>query len=433
LRRLLRGMEKTAEGELYYMIEAADDEELNILINAFNRMTRTLWNNQRKLREFNARLNKMNLNLIESQLFLATLIDNSPFSVIVASPDGQIMLFNRMASDMFGHINRDAIGKPVAGLFAKPLDSVAENREGVDGSPNFDVRCRRSDGSSFPAYVILTPVYSRGGEVCAFLYIIRDISESTGFQEMMIRLDRYCTRGEMAGDIAHEINNYLAILAGNLDLLPVYMSKGAGEKVDRRLELMRDTVQRIARFADGLMDVPQDKVEPEKADLNQVAENILAFLKPQNRFDNIKFETWLSSELPLIEFDPAQIQQLLMNFVFNAADALEEVSGEKRVKLISRLVTCEGCRYARVEVYDNGPGVPEDKRSILFKQRFTTKRKGHGIGLITCRKMVEAHHGRIGYTYADGSVFHFELPVEQPSQADEPAGVHAEAAVDSRS
>jgi signal transduction histidine kinase len=123
----------------------------------------------------------------------------------------------------------------------------------------------------------------------------------------------------------------------------------------------------------------------------------------------------------------------LVNFVFNAADALEEVSGEKRVKLISQLVTAEGCRYARVEVYDNGPGVPKDKRSILFKQRFTTKRKGHGIGLITCRKMVEAHHGRIGYTYADGSVFHFELPIEQPAQTDEPAGVHAEAAADSRS
>ena len=413
LKQLLRGLEKTTEGELYYLIETKADNEMNNLVEAFNRMTRTLWSSRQEMKNYNAQLKAISLNLIEVQSFLATLIDSSPFAIIAISVNGRIMLFNHMASQVFGYAPGDVIGKPIEMLFARSLEDQSGNQSTIDGVPGVEARCRRQDGSSFPAYVVPTPVQGRTGETNAFLYIIRDISESAGFQEMMVRLDRYCTRGEMAGDIAHEINNYLAVLQGNLELLPLVLKKGDMDKIDGKLLLMRDTVSKVARFADGLMDVPQDKVTFEKADLNQLVENLLAFLKPQNRFDAVRLSTELSPDLPLVEMDTAQMQQLLMNLVFNGADSLKNVEGEKKITVRTSIAGPESCRVARVEIADNGPGVSSDKEPMLFSKRFTTKRKGHGIGLITCQRIIEAHGGTIGYRYDDGAVFQFEIPLVQ--------------------
>jgi len=413
LSRLLRGLEKTSAGELYYLTETESDTEVKTLTTAVNRVTRDLWENHQELKTANRSLKTINMTLLESQLFLATLIESSPFSVIVATPDGQIVLFNRRASRIFGYEDEPPVGKGVAGLFVTPVETVDGRRDDNTGRYTFDARCCRCDGTSFPAYVVMTPVCGSDRQQRAWLYIIRDISESTNFQEMMLRLDRYCTRGEMAADIAHEINNYLAVLAGNLDLLPIIMAKNDSKKVEHKLEVMQETVDKIARFADGLMDVPRDKPAFVTADLNQVVENMVAFLKPQNRFDRIRIELSLSRDLPLVECDAPQLQHVLMNFIFNSADALKAAENEKIVTVATHLISVEGSKWVRLEISDNGPGVPEEKRSDLFSRRFTTKRKGHGMGLITCRKVAEAHHGRIGYERTDQSCFYLELPLSQ--------------------
>ena len=411
LARLLRGLEKTTEGELYYMIATEDDEELNTLTTAFNRMTRTLWENQRALKEYNAGLKEINWSLLQSQLFLSTLIDSSPFSIVVSSPTGRIMLFSRKAAETFGYDQSEAVGLPLTDLFVLPSGQSNPVPSAEDDSPGHEARCRRSDGSSFPSFVVSTRV-DCGNDNMAHICIIRDISESKGFLDMMIRLDRYYTRGEMVGDIAHEINNYLAILGGNVELIPLIMRRGQQEKLEKKLQLMKETVDKIARFTDGLMDVPQDQVVLDKLDLNQLVENVLAFLKPQNRFDRISIETSLSTELPLVQLDAGQIQQLLTNLLFNAAEALNEIEGEKTIMLETAVVDLEEGQHARLAVIDTGPGVPEEHLSKLFVQRFTTKRRGHGIGLITCRRIVDGHSGRIAYEYSGGAHFLVDIPLQ---------------------
>ncbi|MBN1212400.1 MAG: PAS domain S-box protein [candidate division Zixibacteria bacterium] len=411
LSRLMRGLDKTAQGELYYMIETNGDDEINNLSLAFNSMTQSLWENQKNLKTFNARLKKANLSLIESQMFLATLIESSPLCIIVASHTNQIMIFNRKASSVFGYESEEVIGRNADSLFKRSL-SEDKLEQRIDGrQPGFEMICQKKDGESFPAYIIVSPVKIGRGDVSVYLYIIKDISESKNFQDMMVRLDRYYTRGQMAGDIAHEINNYLAILSGNIELMPLILKKNDLEKIYKKLEVMKGTVDKIACFADGLMDVPQDKVNFEQVDLNQLVENVLAFLKPQNKFDNIIFDLQLSAEIPLVELDPGQVQQLLVNYIFNAADAVKNNEGEKKIVIITSSVTVDGEKYTRVEVGDNGPGIPEEKQEVLFKKRFTTKRKGHGIGLVTCRKIAEAHTGRVGYHKTDLALFYFDIPM----------------------
>jgi PAS domain S-box-containing protein len=407
---LIRRLEKTADGEVYYQLETEGDIELNVLSNTFNRMTKTLWSNQQEMKTYNSRLREINASLLQSRMFLATLIDSSPSAIVVTAKDGQVIIFNREAVRSFGYTSDEALGQNVSDLFKQPF--IATGAQDGD-KPGFEAIGMKHDGTAFPVWVVMTPTRSDEGEVWASVYIIHDITESTSFQEMMIRLDRYSTRGEMAGDIAHEINNYLAVLSGNLELLPLLLKKGDPEKIAKKLELMRHTVDRVARFADGLMDTNRDESTPEPTSLNQVVENVVAFLRPQNKFDTVNFQTVLSSDLPFIEVDPGQVQQLMVNLINNGTDAAIAAGVKPNISITTSLTTVEGRRFAQVAVADNGDGVSEEKIEALFARRFTTKRKGHGIGLITCKRIMDAHQGDVSYHYSGGAVFTCRFPYER--------------------
>ncbi len=413
LDKLIRGLERTSEGELYYLIEPEGDSEFRRLANAFNTMTRKLWDNQKQLKKYNTKLKKSSLSIIESQLFLATLIDNSPFSIIVVNAAGRILIFNQAASEVFGYSSEETVGQPVDRLFAEPPHRADNRDKDSSGRSDREARCIRKDDESFPAYIVSSPVFSQGDEPAATLYIIRDISESKNFQDMMIRLDRYYTRGEMAGEIAHEINNYLAVLMGNLELLPMLLEKGKTERIDKKLDIMKTTVDQVARFANGLMDRSHGDAKFELTSPNQLVENIIAFIKPQNRFDIVQIFEDLTPEVPVLEVDQGQLQQLLVNLIYNASEVLLEQEGEKRITVATSAVTVHDTEYVQVDVRDNGPGVPADRENRLFEERFTTKKKGHGIGLITCRKIVANHGGTISYRNDNGAVFSIRLPVRR--------------------
>ncbi len=411
LERLIAGFEKTVKGELYSLVETDMDDELSKLATAYNNMSLTLWENHRKLSDYNARLEEANEMLAESQEFLGTLIDSSPSCIISASPDGEIMLFNRKASDVFRLSRPEIIGRNINELFTHKLSEIETCKTAIGDNHSLEILCRRGDGSLFPAYLISAPVNTRDGQVWAQLYLVKDISESKKFQEMMVRLDRYYTRGEMAGDIAHEINNFLAILSGNIELMPLLIRKNDPDRLRQKLEVMKDTIGRIVQFTDGLMDSDEDKVRFETTDINQLVETVVAFLKPQNRFDRTEVQTVLSTEIPLVEIDGAQMQQLLVNLLYNASEALEECSGERLITIKTRITDDHPVRRIILKVADTGPGVQPDKEELLFKKRFTTKARGHGIGLMTCKKIVDIHDGRICYENNNGAVFTVEFPV----------------------
>jgi len=414
LKHLIMGLEKTAAGELYYLMESNNDEELNKLTAAFNNMSKTLWDDHKKLKRYNLRLKDAYMMLKESQKFLKTLIDSSPSCIISALDNGEINSFNKKAVEIFGINSKEAIGKNINNLFTHPINKMKSNKKENSDEKGIEILCRRGDGSLFPAFVNIAPIVNSDEQISAYLYIIKDISESKSFQEMMIRIDRYYTRGEMAGDIAHEINNFLAILSGNVELIPLFIKKGDQEKIEKKLALMKTTIDKIARFTDGLMDSNSDEIRFDKVDINQLIETILAFLKPQNKFDEDEIITHLSTETPLVELDISQIQQVMVNLVNNASEALEEKESEKIINIYTEFISDPyGNNKISIRVHDNGPGVITDKVPLLFKKRFTTKRKGHGIGLITCKRIIDAHNGSISYQFNQGADFSFEIPVSR--------------------
>lgn len=420
MRRLIRGFEKTAKGELYQLVEPEGDGQLKRLSKSFNTMSETLWTNQQQMKDINERLKKTNKTLEESRRFLRTMIDSSPTSVIAVSDEGNVTLCNRKATEDTGYSSEQITTMGIDSLFSRPLRQRLAEDEG-NGSQGFEAICVRQDGSQFPAYLIASPIESDAGENQGFLILMKDISDSKSFQEMMIRIDRFCTRGEMAGDIAHEINNYLTILSGNIELMPLLLKKNNMERIETKLVLMRETIDKIARFCDGLMDANQGEAHFEPADLNQLIQNVVAFLEPQNKFDFVDVQLELAKDLPPVEFDIGQIQQVLVNTIYNAAEALSGTEGEKKVTITTQSIALDGGSVARVTIHDTGPGVAEDKVELLFNKRFTTKPRGHGIGLITCKRILDTHHGVISYAFKKGACFGFEMPLVQ-ARANEAPG-----------
>ena len=420
MRRLIRGFEKTAKGELYQLVEPEGDGQLKRLSKSFNTMSETLWTNQQQMRDINERLQRTNKTLEDSRRFLRTMIDSSPTSVIAVGKDGHVTLCNRKATEDTGYSSEQMITMGIDSFFSRPLRKRLADDE-KHGAQGFEAICVREDGSQFPAFLIASPIETEVGANHGYLILMKDITDSKSFQEMMIRIDRFCTRGEMAGDIAHEINNYLTILSGNIELMPLLLKKNNMERIETKLVLMRETIDKIARFCDGLMDANQGAAHFEAADLNQLIQNVVAFLEPQNRFDFVDVDLVLAKDLPPVEFDIGQIQQVLVNTIYNAAEALVDIEAEKKVTITTQIVAQETGSIARVSIHDSGPGVAPDKVELLFNKRFTTKPRGHGIGLITCKRILDTHHGAISYVYQNGARFVFEMPVVQAKSETLPA------------
>ena len=412
--KIIRRMDKTAEGGIFYQIKAEGNQETRQLAKAFNEMSAQLYDSSREVAHYHDRLSEVNRSNLTSKRFLSTLINNSPDSLIVASADGQIMIFNNQAVKSFGYeSDRDIIGHGIQKLLAQSVDELTSSCQDSSSTMGIEVLCWKKDKSLFPAFAKISPIKIGDSSESAYLFIIRDISDSKTLQQMMIRLNKNYTRGEMAGDIAHDINNYLAVLMGNIELIPMFLKKKNMEKVEQKLAQMKSTLDKINNYTSGLLDTEHDDVKFDRIHVNQIIENVLAFLKPQKRCYGINVVTELSTEIPVIDADPGKLQQLLVNMLSNSCDALQSCETEKTIRITTLNTFTNDQHMVRIEINDNGPGVPEEKREKLFEERFTTKRKGHGIGLITCRRIVDSHGGSVGFNFTNGTTFFIELPQSQ--------------------
>lgn len=421
LEQLMAGFDETASGKVHIVSEDQADKTIRRLSRAFNKMSLNLSRQQQQLTEANRELSITNKSLLDSESILTALVDYSPDAIIVTDLEDQILIYNQAAARDFGYHQRSLMGRKISNLL--PLDklrneSFAAESENIDG---LEIICKRCDGSRFPAMLVHTPLGSDKNKPMALLYFIKNIAESDKYKDMILRLDRIASKGKMARDIAHEINNYLAILQGNLELLPIFISGDDPGKVTKKIELMKKTVGNITTFTEGLSRFSDESSEFEKEDLNQLVENLLAFVKPQNKFDSIFIGTNLSEDLPIVEIDSAQIQHLIVNLISNSAEALTESKSKKWI-IVSTSVDESG-DYFYIKIADSGPGIAEKYLDRMFIGRFSSRRDGTGLGLITCKNIVNNHKGEISYHSSDESkaIFVIKIPVAFSNLTDDDA------------
>jgi len=228
-------------------------------------------------------------------------------------------------------------------------------------------------------------------------------------------LSRVAAMGELAASIAHELNQPLAGITSNASAGQRFIDRG---DVDLRElhDLLGDIVSDGRRAGDvirGLQSMVK-KAAPnrQQVNLNELVTNVARMVNPNAVLQSCNVETLLDPNLPAIEADPIQLQQVLLNLVINAFDAMSDTLAPNRKVVIA--TERNGHGTIRTSVRDYGTGIPEETRERLFEQFFTTKAKGLGMGLAIVRSIVESHGGTIAAENADdgvGARFHFILPV----------------------
>ncbi len=213
-------------------------------------------------------------------------------------------------------------------------------------------------------------------------------------RDELVASERLAAKGEMAAEVAHEINNYLAILSGRAQLLHMGAATLSPEQVQESTRLIYEQARNMSVLTKGLLDFSHKEARKQSTRLNDLVRRTVEFISPQNKYERVQFELDVSSEVTYVNLDPGQIQQVLLNFFSNSADAM---SGAKVVhpRVIVRTRGRSAAREVDIVVEDNGPGIPAEAMKRLFEPSFTTKPEGHGFGLSTCYRIVQNHGGRI--------------------------------------
>src|SRR6516164_5158887 len=228
-------------------------------------------------------------------------------------------------------------------------------------------------------------------------------------------LSRVALMGEMSASIAHELNQPLAGILSNAAAGQRFIDRGDVDSREIR-ELLGDIIADGRRASDvvrGIRSmVKKEQLTRRSVDLNDVVRDALRMASPDAVLHSCQVETWLDANLPAIDGDPVQLQQVLLNLVINAFDAMRDTPPSRRKVLIATQSNGDGT--VRASVRDHGVGISEDMRDRLFDPFFSTKTEGLGMGLAIVRSIVEAHSGTIRAENVndDGARFEFVLPVK---------------------
>ena len=239
----------------------------------------------------------------------------------------------------------------------------------------------------------------------------RSYQELEKLQEQMIGLESMAAKGRASAEIGHELNNYLTVILGNFQLFSRSMDKGDLASLRKYVSVIGANLEKTGKFVDGLLDFSRLKSEKTECNINELIEKTFLFVSPQNRFKNINFKKELKEEIQPVVVDSGQIQQVLYNLLNNAADAMGKRTGEGGTITI-------GTDYDKIEkmvhiwVKDTGYGMSEKMMKGIFKDGFTTKKLGHGIGLSICKKIIDNHKGDIEVESKlnQGTTFRVKLP-----------------------
>lgn len=267
---------------------------------------------------------------------------------------------------------------------------------------------------------IYVPDLDEQGAVRGFYVLVMDVTErnlaqqeSKRFQDELLHAGRISTMGELAGTLAHEINQPLSAIMSNAQAAKRYLDAPAPD-IEEVKEILHDIVQEDARAGEVIHRLRallrKAKMEFEPIDLNSIFHEVIGLLRSEVVIRDVKLVTELNAQLPLIRGDRIQLQQVALNLILNAFESMaEQLRGERRVLIR----TSQQDGEVLASVTDSGKGLPAGETEIVFKPFFTTKPQGLGMGLSISRTIINHHHGRIWVENnpVGGATFYFSLPV----------------------
>jgi len=358
-------------------------------------------------------------------------VETASDAVVSIDEGGAIILANPATKRIFGYSPEELIGKPLTVLMPGAMGKRHEaglklyletgarqlNWQGTE------MAAMRANGEEFPAEVSFGEMTVDQRKV--FTGFIRDISEKKRAQQELhntqaelSRMMRVMTMGQLTASIAHEVNQPLSGIVTNASTC-LRMLKSDPPNIDGALETAQRTIRDGNRASEvvtrlrTLFSKKQMDVEP--FDLNEATREVIALLSGELERNRVILKQEFSDRLPPVNGDRVQLQQVILNLVRNASDAMSSIEDRPR-KIVLR-TELEG-EHVGLSVQDSGVGFTPEVADRMFESFYTTKPDGMGVGLSVSRSIIEANHGRLWATANDGpgATFAFSIPCEHGSQ-----------------
>jgi PAS domain S-box-containing protein len=357
---------------------------------------------------------------------LAAIVSSSDDAIISKTLDGKVTSWNSGATSIFGYEASEMIGQSITRIIPPELHEeerqiLARLKRGERLQHYETVRVAR-DGRRVDISLTVSPLISRSGKVVGASKIARDITAikraEAEVQQARIefaRVARVTTLGELTAAIAHEVNQPLTGLVSSGNACLRWLASEAPD-----LEAARKSIQRMIRDGSragevvGRIQAMIRKSKPQRdfLNINDAIMEVLALLQTEIHRNGILPDTELSNDLSLVWGDRVQLQQVILNLIMNAIEAMSGISQTPRRLLVSSVK--DGSNGVLVSVRDSGTGFHESALDRLFEAFYTTKENGMGIGLAVSRTIIQAHGGRLWAmpNAPQGAIFHFTLPTD---------------------
>jgi len=342
--------------------------------------------------------------------------ENTVNPLQITDLNGKMIYVNKAFETASGYSKEELInknprvfgsGKHSGKFWDKMWDTISSGKVWVGEVENL-----RKHGEPFFTQLLVSPILGKDGKVSGYFGIHRDLTEKRILERQLIHTQKMESIGTLAAGIAHEVGNPLASISA---LVQVAQRITTDPFVNEKLGLVKSQVTRISKIIRDLVDFSRpSNYELEMTDINKVIHEAVEITKVGTKARDVIFETDLSNDIPMLPLIADQTQQVFVNILLNAVDAIAEKRKENKVEKVSVKSECNGDEVT-LTFSDTGMGIKEENLSKVFEPFFTTKKEGRGtgLGLWVSYGIVKSFQGdiKIKSKLNEGTTFIIKLPI----------------------
>jgi PAS domain S-box-containing protein len=362
-------------------------------------------------RDITAEKNKM----IDLQRFF-NIVENSINPVQITDLTGKMVYVNPAFVKASGYSKDELLGKNprIFGSGKMPKKFWDKMWQTISSGNTWfgEVEDRKKNGKPFFSQLLISPMIDNKGKINGYFGIHRDMSEKKTLEQHLIQTQKMESIGTLAAGIAHEVGNPLASISA---LVQVAQRNTDDEFVLEKLGLVKSQVTRISKIIRDLVDFSRpSNFELQTMDINESLKESVEITKVGTKAKDIEIVLNLSDDMPKMPLISDQMEQVFVNILLNAVDAMNELKDRKQQKRIE-VETAVVDENVVMSFSDNGPGIKEENKNKIFEPFFTTKQKGKGtgLGLWVSYGIIKNFHGtiKVNSEIGKGTTFIIHLPI----------------------